>query len=146
MSDFFERIVMLKQTPIFSGVNTDDLRVVARELVEEACFEGERVFDINDPSDRMYIIQQGKVGISLHPDPATRDFIAVLGAGECFGEMGVIDDHPRSATVHVLEDTILLSLDKAKLRGLIISFPELGLGMLHSLSQRLRDANLRNQG
>jgi CRP/FNR family transcriptional regulator, cyclic AMP receptor protein len=145
MSDFFERIVMLKQTPIFSGVDTENLRVVARELVEEACFVGERVFDINDPSDRMYIIQQGKIGISLHPDPGVKDFIVELAPGECFGEMGVFDDKPRSATAHVLEDAILLSLDKAKLKGLIISFPELSLGVLRSLSLRLREANLRSK-
>ena len=53
MADFFDRIVILKQTPIFSEVATDDLRVVVEQMQEEAYFAGERVFDINDPSDRI---------------------------------------------------------------------------------------------
>lgn len=143
MSDLFERIILLKQTPIFSEVSTEDLRVVAHELEEEVCFSGERVFDINDPSDRMYIIVSGRIGISLEKSTADKKFIAELGIKECFGEMGMFDDLPRSATAFVMEDSVLLSLDKAKLRALIINYPELSLGILGSLSHRLRDANLR---
>jgi len=143
MSDLFERILLLKQSPIFSEVSTEDLRVVANELEEEVCFKGERVFDMHDPSDRMYIILSGRIGISLNPHKSDLDYIAELGAKECFGEMGMFDDLPRSATAFVLEDSVLLSLAKAKLRALIINYPELSLGILGSLSHRLRDANLR---
>lgn len=121
----------------------EDLRVVAGELEEEACFRGERVFDINDPSDRAYIIERGRVGISIDPDPTAKTFVAELGPTECFGEMGLFDNKPRSATVHVLEDGELLALNKAKLHALVINYPELALGILRSLSLRLREANLR---
>jgi CRP-like cAMP-binding protein len=72
--------------------------------------------------------------------------VAELGAGECFGEMNLLDELPRSATVHVLEDSIMLSLEKARLRGLILNYPELSIGMLKGLSLRLRKANLKNIG
>ena len=62
-------------------------------------------------------------------------------AWECFGEMNLIDELPRSATAHVLEDSTLLSLEKSRLRGLVINYPELSLGMLKGLSLRLRQAN-----
>lgn len=143
VADLFTRILMLSRAPVFMGVNTEDLRVLARELEEEACFAGERVFDINEPSDRVYIIETGKIGISLHPDPKVKQFITSLGPNECFGEMGMFDDKPRSATAHVLEDTTLLALDKAKLRALILRYPEISLGMLRNLSLRLREANRR---
>ena len=134
---------MLKDTPFFSAVETDDLRVVALEIEEEAYLAGDRVFDIHDPSDRVYIVQSGKVGISLNEDPAKTDFIVELGERECFGEMGVLDDEPRSATVHVIEDSVLLVLEKSKLRGLIATYPELSLGIMRSLTRRLRQENLR---
>ncbi len=145
MSNLFERILLLKQAPIFSKVATEDLRVVAQELEEEACFVGERVFDINDPSDRMYIIEYGKIGISLDNNPGKRKFIAELCAKECFGEMGMFDDKPRSATAFVMEDSGLLSLEKSKLRALIINYPELSLGIMGSISSRLRETNLRSK-
>ncbi len=141
MADLYTRILMLSKAPVFASVNTEDLRVLARELEEEACFTGERVFDINEPSDRVYVIETGKIGISISPDPKVREFIATLGPNECFGEMGLFDDKPRSATAHVLEDSTLLALDKAKLRALILRYPEMALGMLRSLSLRLREAN-----
>jgi len=141
MADLYTRILMLSKAPVFASVNTEDLRVLARELEEEACFTGERVFDINEPSDRVYVIETGEIGISINPDPKVREFIATLGPNECFGEMGLFDDKPRSATAHVLEDSTLLALDKAKLRALILRYPEMALGMLRSLSLRLREAN-----
>jgi CRP-like cAMP-binding protein len=143
MSDLFERILLLKSSPVFSQVKTEDLRVVAQNLEEETYFKGDRVFDSGEHGDRMYILQGGKVAISLEPDPSTDRYLAVLGPGECFGEMNLLDELPRSATAHVLEDTSVLSLEKSRLRGLIISYPELSLGMLKSLSLRLRQANLR---
>jgi len=144
MADLFERILMLKRTDVFASVNTEDLRVVAAELQEESYIAGQRVFDIRDPSDRAYIIESGKIGISLHPDPTAPEFIAVMGPNECFGEMSMFDDNTRSATAHVIEDAMLLALHKAKLRALILRYPELGLGMLRGLSLRIREANTRN--
>jgi CRP/FNR family transcriptional regulator, cyclic AMP receptor protein len=55
------------------------------------------------------------------------------------------DGLPRSATAHILDDSVVLSLEKSKLRGLIINYPELSLGMLKSLSLHLRKANLRSR-
>jgi CRP-like cAMP-binding protein len=143
MTELFERILLLKNTPVFSAVTTEDLRLVAQELSEEAFFAGERVFDINDPSDRLYLIRSGRIGISLHDDPTVQEFIAILGPRECFGEMGLFDDKPRSATGHVLEDARLLALDKGKLLGILQVYPALGLGVIRSLSERLRATNKR---
>lgn len=139
--DLFERILMIKRSMVFSDVPTDNLRVVANELKEEGFVAGERVFDIHEQGDHMYIIESGAIGISIHPKPTVKDFIAVLGPGECFGEMGMLDDLPRSATAHVLEDTRCLMLEKERLHALIIRYPELALGILRSMSLRLREAN-----
>jgi CRP/FNR family cyclic AMP-dependent transcriptional regulator len=144
MPDLFDRMLMLKQSPVFSLVPTDDLRQVAQALEERKFFSGDRIFEINAQGDNLYILVSGRVGISIDPDPASRNFIAMLGSGDCFGEMNLLDDKPRSATAHVIEDAVVLSLDKSRLRGLILSYPEISIGMLRSLSLRLREANLRS--
>jgi CRP-like cAMP-binding protein len=147
MSDLFTRILLLKNAPTFSQVKTEDLKVVAQSLEEEVYFSGDRVFDIDEHGDRMYIIQKGRIGISLDKDRnKTITFIAELGEGEVFGEMNLLDDLPRSASAHVIENSTLLSLEKSRLRGLIINYPELSLGILKSLCLRLRQANLLNTG
>ena len=60
--------------------------------------------------------------------------------------MNLLDEQPRSATAYVLDDSRLLSLEKSRLRGLIIHYPELSLGMLKGLSLRLRNANFLAKG
>ena len=141
MSDLFARILLLKKSPIFSEVTTEDLRAVAIEMENEQYFKGDIVFEINNHGDHMYIVQDGKIGISLENCPHCTNFIATLGQGDCFGEMNLLDDQPRSATAIALEDTNLLSLEKSRLHGLIMHYPELSLGILKSLSIRLRNAN-----
>jgi len=142
MSDIFERILLLKNSVTFSQVNTEDLKVVAQMLEEETYFSGERVFDLDENGDCMYIIQKGKVGISLEKN--SQNYLSVMGEGDCFGEMNLLDDLPRSASAYVIEDSILLSLEKSRLKGLIITYPELSLGLLKGMSLRLRQANLLN--
>jgi CRP/FNR family cyclic AMP-dependent transcriptional regulator len=141
MPDLFDRLMLLKQSPIFSMVMTDDLRVVAQALEQLQYFAGDRVFETGDQGDNLYIIVTGKIGIALDAKTNGTDYIAILTSGDCFGEMNLLDDLPRSATAVVLEDTTLLSLEKTRLRSLIQSYPDMSIGMLRSLSLRLRDAN-----
>ena len=98
MADLFDRILFLKESSIFSKVTTDDLRYIAQALEEDVFFANERVFDINDQGDHLYIVTEGKIGISIDPDPTKKEFIAFIGQGEAFGEMNLVDDLPRSAT------------------------------------------------
>lgn len=143
-TNLIERIALLKQTDIFSEVPTDDLVFVAKELEDVKYFTGDRVFNINDFGDRMYIIVTGKIGISISEDIASHDFIVTLGSGTTFGEMNILDNLPRSATAHVLEDTYLLTLEKDKLLGLIKSYPDLSLGILRALSFKIRENHSRH--
>ena len=143
MPDLLDRLILLKQSPIFSMVMTDDLRVVAQAMEKQPYFSGDHVFEIDEQGDHLYIIVSGKIGISLDPNPDSSRYISRLGPGDCFGEMNLLDDLPRSATATVLVDAVLLSLEKTRLRGLIQSYPDMSIGMLRSLSLRLREANRR---
>lgn len=138
MRSLLETIMLLKKVSYFELLRTDQLRYVVPVLEPAGWVAGERVFDIGEPSADMYIILKGRLGVSLHQDPTRREFVTELGEGDCFGEMGILDDQPRSATVHVLEDTEALALGKEKLLGLLNSYPELGVGILRAMSRRLR--------
>ena len=63
------------------------------------------------------------------------------GRATASGDMGLLDDLPRSATAHVLETAEALSLSRERLQGMLLAYPELGIGMLAALSLRLREAN-----
>jgi len=138
MSLHFERILLLTKVPLFSYLRTDQLSRLEPLLEPVAWPKGERVFEAGDMGLELYIITAGRIGISVDPDPSRQVFINELKAGDCLGEMALIDNEPRSATAHVLEDTQALALEKDRLHGLLMSYPELGIGMLRALSQRLR--------
>jgi hypothetical protein len=139
MPELLRRILLLKGTSVFHEVGTHELRMVAQELKRERLHAGERVFDINEPSDRFYVIDVGRIGISTHPTPTEKVFVVIFGPGGCFGEIGCFDHLPRSATAHVLEDVTLLGLEKSKLHGLVLRYPELSLGLLRGIGTRLRE-------
>ena len=143
MPDLFDRLLLLKKSPMFSKVTTDDLRLVAQALEEQTFFAGDHIFEINEQGDHLYLLVSGKVGITLDADARSSNYISTLGPGECFGEMNLLDDLPRSASAHALEDTSVLSLEKTRLRGLLQSYPEISIGMLRSLSLRVREVNNR---
>jgi CRP-like cAMP-binding protein len=138
MPDLFEKIILLKKSDIFNEINTDDLRFVADALEEAEYFKGDRIFEKNDMGDCMYVVLSGVIGISLDEDNGGNKFIAMVREGECFGEMNLIDDLPRSASAVVVEDAKVLMLSKFRLRGLMMSYPDLGMGMLKALSLKLR--------
>jgi CRP/FNR family transcriptional regulator, cyclic AMP receptor protein len=141
MDAIFERILLLKRVPFFEVLRTDQLSHVAALLEQVGWVTGEIAFVKGDMGDHMYIITSGRIGISLSEDWSAKDFVAEFSAGECFGEMGVLDDLARSATAHVLENTEAFTLSRDKLHGLLLTYPELGVGMLRAMSRRLRQAN-----
>lgn len=143
MADLFERILLLKESSIFSKVDTEDLRYVAQALDEDVFFAGDRVFDIGDQGDHLYIVIKGKIGISIDPNPAKKEYVAFIGPGDAFGEMNLVDDLPRSATAHIIEDTRVLVLEKSRLRGLLLSYPEISIGMMRGLSLKIREGHAR---
>jgi len=146
MPDLFERLVLLKQSPVFAKVSTHDLRHVARAMEEQRFLAGDRIFEVNEQGDHLYLLVSGKIGLTLSPGTQDKNYFATLGAGDILGEMNLLDDLPRSATAHVVEDTTVLTLEKTRLKGLIQSYPEISIGMLRSLSLRLREVNARLAG
>lgn len=138
MRPLLETIMLLKKVSYFELLRTDQLRHIVPLLEPAGWVAGERVFDMGEASEDMFIIVRGRIGISIHADPARREFVTELKDGDCFGEMGILDDQVRSATAHVIEDTEALALGKEKLHGLLLSYPELGIGVMHALSRRLR--------
>ncbi|HET6469304.1 MAG TPA: cyclic nucleotide-binding domain-containing protein [Geminicoccaceae bacterium] len=103
---------------------------------------GQTVFAQGDASNYAYFIISGKIEIALDTAQG-RTPLSALGAGEVFGEMGLIESGPRSATATALEDTRCLALDAEELLGLLESDPKEAVVFVRTLIHRLREANRR---
>jgi len=126
-----------------------DLR--KKELKDLATFCGERTF-----SPGSVLLSQGEQGLGLfilakgtvritrknHPD-GPEEVLGTAGAGEVIGEMALLDDLPRSATVTAVDEVTALLLPLWEFRLLLRSDPDVGLNLLAVLSRRLRKAEQR---
>jgi CRP-like cAMP-binding protein len=104
---------------------------------------GDQIFSAGDPSTGVYIIDHGEVLISVD-DGAARIDVAHLGAGDLFGESGVLEKRPRSATATALCDTTLLVTDAATFVHAFGLESEGALAVIKLLCRRLRVSNLRH--
>lgn len=102
--------------------------------------QGEIIFAEGDDSREAYLIHSGRVEI-LKASPRGQLCLAVLGAGDLLGEMGLIEDQPRSATARALEPVSTSAIEGEEFLHLILDEPEEALGLLRALFERLRSMN-----
>ena len=100
--------------------------------------KGEDIVQENDLSDCVYIIHSGLVEVTRMTAEGEKKVIADLGENEIFGEMGLIDGLPRSATVTALEDSTVSSISKECFDSLSRHNPEALMPILKILVSRLR--------
>ena len=97
---------------------------------------GETLFKTGDPGDCMYLVKEGEVEIQI----ADRS-IGVFGPGYIFGEMALISDEPRSATVQAHSDCRLLAIDEERFLFLVQTTPYFSLRVMRVLADRLRSTD-----
>jgi CRP/FNR family cyclic AMP-dependent transcriptional regulator len=138
-----ENILSLKRSQLFSAVPTRELEAVAT-VAEELRFDrGECIVKEGDIGDSLYLIKQGGVAILKKNAAGGPTILAELGRDECFGEMAVIDEEVRSASVEATVSCTLLRISKDALIDVVMNAPHLGIELLKIFVKRLRSANER---
>lgn len=119
---------------------------LSQSFFERRCLAGEVVFREDSIDDKMYIILSGKVSI-LKGELDSPTILAFQGVGEIFGEMALLQNRPRSATVICIEDARLLGLDRQSFQQLLQEMPWMSYSIMELLSARLRLSDeWRNSG
>jgi CRP-like cAMP-binding protein len=130
---------------LFQGLAPEGLDRIASIAGEEAHETGSFVFREGETGDKLYLILEGKVRISRNLAGMGEEALAVLGPGESFGEMSLIDDTPRSADALVHERARLLVITREAFEDLLFVHKDLAYEILwnfvKTLSGRLREAN-----
>jgi len=130
---------------LFNGLAPEGLERIAAIAGEETHVPGSFVFREGDLGDKLYLILEGKVRISRDLPGMGEEALAVLGPGEAFGEMSLIDDTPRSADARVHERCRLLVITREAFEDLLFVHKDLAYEILwnfvKTLSGRLREAN-----
>ena len=139
-----EKVTMLRRVGLFQGIDTADLQLIAQHMAEQSYTGGEVVFREGDPGDRLFLLLTGMMHVYVERDGKTITY-NMMQAGECFGEMALIEDTPRSATVQAEAPSFCLTLSKQDFLNLLHRHPHIALGIVKYLLLRLRHTNVQLQ-
>ncbi len=134
-------MVPLESSPLFSSLRPE----VRQQLLEAARMErfpaGASIFREGDSGDGFHVILEGEVAISAMINATERRVFSRLAAGDFFGEMAVLDGHPRSASATAENVTTLAFVPRATMETLFRASPELALRFAQVIAERLRNFN-----
>lgn len=137
-----DHLSLLKRVPLFEGLSDDELTAIEQRLKRRKVAPRALLFAKGDAGGSMFIIVRGQVRVLLPPpEPGAQPVVLEqLGDGDFFGEMALIDNVPRMASVDVPDGAELLELTRDSLVTLLGQAPKIGVSMLAVMSHRLRIA------
>ncbi len=131
----------LRSVPLFASL-TDAAAVELRELLSsQEAATGTAIFRTGDSGDAMFLIESGRVRISVQDTDGADVTLAELAQGDFFGEMALLDGQPRSADASVLEDARVAVLSREDFTSFVRRNPDVALNMLAALTVRLRQTD-----
>jgi CRP/FNR family cyclic AMP-dependent transcriptional regulator len=131
----------LATVPLFTGLGRGELESFAELTRERSYPRGSVILFENDPGDSLFIVRSGRVKVVLIGEDGREVILGVLGVGQHFGELALIDEQPRSAHVIAMEDANLIVLRREDFRKRVEENPPVAWSLLIEMSRRLRRAD-----
>jgi CRP/FNR family cyclic AMP-dependent transcriptional regulator len=131
---------LLRRVPLFAGLGQPDIDLLAAAARRVHFPRGSIVFQEGDPGDFLLVLTKGRVKVTLLGEDGAEAIVSILEPPALLGEIALLDDSPRSATVITLDATEFLQIGRAPVLGLIRRDPTLALRMMAELARALRKA------
>jgi len=132
---------ILKFVDIFQDLNPDQLALIYNICIEEVCSQGTIIVKENTPSTEMYVILDGQVEVLVGVDRNGRSLekrVAMLDRGQSFGEIALVDEGLRTATVRCISETCrLLEISRSDLMNLLKEHTDIGFTVMFNLASDL---------
>ena len=133
-----EKMMLIRQVPIFADLAPDDLEELALIVEERRIEPGRDLFREGDPGDAVYLIVKGAVQVFTGGNGRPERVLSELGPGACIGEMAVLDASPRSATVRATDRTRTLRVPGEGFKRVMSERPEMSQAIVAELVKRMR--------
>ena len=131
----------LRAIPLFSGVDDADLESLSSLVIERRFPKHKVIVEEGAPGDFMYIICDGRVKVTKLSGDGREKILELLDGGDFFGEMSLLDDAPRSASVEALSDVRVLALARNDFLELLKKSTDLAFAVVRELTRRLRQTD-----
>ena len=132
----------LATVPLFKSLDAVERERFAEIVREKNYPKGSVIVFEDDPGDALFVMRTGRVKVVLLAEDGREVILGLLGVGEHFGELSLIDDQPRSAHVIAMEDSSILVLRREDFRRRVEANPVVAWALLQELSRRLRRADV----
>jgi CRP/FNR family cyclic AMP-dependent transcriptional regulator len=132
---------VLKAVPLFASFPEDQLRMLTTMVARRSASRSTTIMAGGDATDSLYIVLSGRLKVMMSDSDGKEVILSILGPGEFFGEMGLIDDEPRSASVVTIEPCELLSISKRDFKKCLLENSEMSMAVMRGLVRRLREAD-----
>ena len=132
---------VLKAVPLFTTISEEQLRMLTTMVTRRSANRNTTIMSSGDATDSLYIVLSGRLKVMMSDSEGKEVILAILGPGEFFGEMGLIDDEPRSASVVTIEPCELLSIAKRDFKRVLTENSEMAMAVMRGLVRRLREAD-----
>ncbi|MFC1665102.1 Crp/Fnr family transcriptional regulator [Pseudomonadota bacterium] len=135
--DVFQEAEQLRKVPMFCKLEPSKLKLLAFTSEAISFSAGEELFHVNDPSDCAYVIMEGEVEILAETDSGEQIVVTTSGANALIGEMAVLSNAPRSATLRAKGQVNVLRISNESFLRLLSENAEIALDVMRQLSEKL---------
>ena len=132
---------VLKSLSLFATFSQDQLRALVTMITRRSAPRGSMIMLEGGPADSLYIVISGRLKVMIGEADGKETILSIIGPGEFFGEMGLIDDSPRSASVIAIEPCEFVAVTKRAFRKCLVENSELAIAVMRVLVRRLREAD-----
>jgi CRP-like cAMP-binding protein len=133
----------LRNVWLFTGLDDSQLDALSAFTFKKNFKPGELVVEEGHTGNGLYVVVSGNVEVIKGLETDQPQVLNNLGAGDVFGEMALLGEWPRTATVRAVDDVECLGIDRWVFLAQLERQPQVGIKMLHILAQKLRDSDAR---
>jgi len=137
---------LLKRVPLFEGLSEAEVEALAKVAMLRVFPRDRVVIMAEEEGDSLFVIHRGQVKVSIVSEDGREVILSILGEGDFFGEMSLLDGHPRSANVTTTQETELLMVRRADFLRFIQNSPKTAIKLLSVLAGRLRKTDRKIEG
>jgi CRP-like cAMP-binding protein len=135
-----EEVELLRNIPLFAKLETSKLKLLAFASERVIFADGQELFRQGDPGDSAYVVLKGQADVVI-ASPAGEITVARLGKNDIIGEIAILCDVPRTATLRAVGELITLAISKELFFRMVSEFPQMAIEIMRELAQRLERTN-----
>ena len=136
-----EEVEILKGVPIFAKMEPAKLKLIAFTGERMNFGAGQELFHQGDPGDAMYVILGGIADVLIDSDKGGQITVAEMRKNNFVGDMAILCDVPRTATIKAREPLTTLKISKDMFYRLVAEVPQMAIEVMRELAHRLEDTN-----